>query len=49
MFGGYEIDAITNGVHAGEWTSPPFRRLFDRYLPGWEGQQQFALCASDSC
>jgi glycogen phosphorylase len=36
MFGGYEIDAITNGVHAGEWTSPPFRDLFDRYLPGWE-------------
>lgn len=36
MFGGYEIDAITNGIHAGEWTSPPFRNLFDRFLPGWD-------------
>jgi starch phosphorylase len=35
LFGGYAIDAITNGVHAGTWTSEPFRALFDRYIPGW--------------
>lgn len=36
MFDGYEIDSITNGVHLPSWTSPPFKELFDRYIPGWE-------------
>lgn len=35
MFGGYHIDAITNGVHAATWVSEPFRVLFDRYIPSW--------------
>jgi starch phosphorylase len=35
MFPGYRVDAITNGVHAVTWTSPPFRSLFDRAIPGW--------------
>jgi len=35
MFPDYPIDAITNGVHAGTWTSPAFRRLFDRRIPEW--------------
>ncbi|MBI3050452.1 MAG: alpha-glucan family phosphorylase [Acidobacteria bacterium] len=35
MFGGYHIDAITNGVHAAGWVSEPFRALFDRHIPGW--------------
>jgi len=35
MFPGYQIGAITNGVHAGMWTSQPFQHLFDRYMPGW--------------
>jgi starch phosphorylase len=35
MFPDYPIDAITNGVHAGTWTSPAFRRLFDRRVPEW--------------
>jgi starch phosphorylase len=34
MSAGYEIDSITNGVHAANWTSPPFRRLNERYIPG---------------
>lgn len=42
MFAGYEIDAITNGVHAATWTSKPFRDLFDRYIPGWR-QDNFSL------
>ena len=33
--GGYDIDSITNGVHAASWTSAPFQALFDRYVPGW--------------
>jgi starch phosphorylase len=35
MFPAYPIDAITNGVHAATWTSPPFRALFDAHLHGW--------------
>lgn len=35
MFPDYEIHAVTNGVHAQTWTSPPFRELFDSHLPGW--------------
>ncbi|MFW6080135.1 MAG: alpha-glucan family phosphorylase, partial [Gemmatimonadota bacterium] len=35
MFPEFAIDAITNGVHARSWTSPPFRALFDRHIPAW--------------
>jgi starch phosphorylase len=35
MFPDYPIDAITNGVHAGTWVSPPFQRLLDRRIPEW--------------
>ena len=35
MFPGADIEAITNGVHAGTWTSLPFQQLFDRYIPSW--------------
>src|SRR5438876_935480 len=33
MFPEVPIEAITNGVHAGTWTCPAFRQLFDRYIP----------------
>ncbi len=42
MFGGYTIDAITNGIHAATWSSPPFQDLFDRHFPGWR-QDNFSL------
>lgn len=42
MFAEYEIDAITNGVHAATWASPPFQQLYDRYIPGWK-QDNFSL------
>jgi starch phosphorylase len=42
MFGGYVVDAITNGVHVERWTSEPFRTLFDRRIPGWR-QDNFSL------
>ena len=35
MFPGVPIEAITNGVHAGTWTAPAFREIFDRYIPTW--------------
>ncbi len=35
MFPRYPMNAITNGVHAFTWTSPPFRNLYDRRIPEW--------------
>jgi glycogen phosphorylase len=35
MFPEYDIDAITNGVHAVTWTSAPFYALYDRVMPEW--------------
>ena len=35
MFPRYAIDSITNGVHAATWTAPPFRNLYDRFIPEW--------------
>ncbi len=35
MFAGYEIHAVTNGVHSFTWTGESFRRIFDQHLPGW--------------
>ena len=42
MFAHYVVDAITNGVHAATWTSPPFQTLFDQYIPGWR-EDNFSL------
>lgn len=36
MYPRYPIRAITNGVHAVTWTSPPFRELFNRHIPEWQ-------------
>jgi starch phosphorylase len=47
MFTGYQIDAITNGVHAGTWTAPPFQDLFDRHIPDWR-QDNFSLRHAES-
>ncbi|MBU0518899.1 alpha-glucan family phosphorylase [bacterium] len=42
MFADYTIDSITNGVHAATWTSEPFQRLYDKYIPGWK-EDNFSL------
>jgi len=42
MFLGYPINAITNGVHASTWTSPPFQALYDQHIPEWR-QDNFYL------
>lgn len=47
MFGEYQIDAITNGVHAATWISAPFQQLFDRYIPDWR-QDNFSLRYAES-
>lgn len=35
MFPGYQVHAVTNGVHPFSWTAQSFVDLYDRYLPGW--------------
>jgi starch phosphorylase len=40
MFPGYEISAITNGVHSYTWTCESFKRLYDTYLPGWANEPE---------
>lgn len=40
MFPGYEIHAITNGVHSYTWTCESFKRLYDKYLPGWANEPE---------
>lgn len=42
MYRPFEVDSITNGVHALRWTSKPFRDLYDEYIPGWR-MDNFAL------
>jgi starch phosphorylase len=40
MFPGYQIHAITNGVHSYTWTCDSFKRLYDKYLPGWANEPE---------
>jgi starch phosphorylase len=40
MFPDAEVLGITNGVHAVRWTSPPFAKLFDSFLPGWRERSE---------
>jgi starch phosphorylase len=35
MFPNYPINSITNGVHALTWTSEPYKKLFDSWIPEW--------------
>jgi starch phosphorylase len=42
IFAGYDIDAITNGVHGATWAAAPLARLYDQYIPGWR-QDNFSL------
>ena len=40
MFPGYQINAITNGVHSYTWTCESFKRIYDKYLPGWANEPE---------
>jgi starch phosphorylase len=35
LFPGFEIHAITNGIHPFTWASPYMMAVYDKYLPGW--------------
>ena len=43
MFRGYDIHAITNGVHPHTWTCASFRRVYDKYIPGWANEPELLV------
>ncbi len=43
LFPGFEIHAITNGIHPFTWCSPFFVNLFDKYLPGWANEPELLV------
>jgi starch phosphorylase len=45
MFPGYEINAITNGIHSYTWTCESFRNLYDKYFPGWANEPDLLVRA----
>ncbi len=45
LFPGYIIRAVTNGIHPFTWTHPAFRRLYDKYIPGWSNEPELLVRA----
>ncbi|WP_432822694.1 alpha-glucan family phosphorylase [Trichloromonas sp.] len=43
LFPGFEIHAITNGIHTFTWASPYFVSLFDKYIPGWAHEPELLV------
>ena len=40
---GFEIQAITNGIHSFTWTCSHFRELYDKYLEGWANEPELLV------
>lgn len=45
MFPGYDIRAITNGVHLPTWAHPSMRALFDEHFAGWAHEPEMMVRA----
>jgi len=43
LFPGYEIHAITNGVHSYTWTCNSFKQLYDKYIPSWANEPELLV------
>lgn len=41
MFPEFEIDSITNGVHAPTWVSDPIQKMLDDFVPSWRRDMLF--------
>jgi len=48
MYPGYQVHAITNGVHPFQWTSDSFIHVYDTHLPGWCHEPEL-LVRADCC
>jgi len=40
LFPGYEINAITNGVHSFTWTCEGMKQIYDKYISGWANEPE---------
>jgi glycogen phosphorylase len=47
MFPEFEIDSITNGVHAPTWVSEPMQHLLDERIPAWRRDNLYLRNAID--
>jgi starch phosphorylase len=45
MFPGYQVHAVTNGVHVGTWTHDAFARLYDKNFPHWQHEPEILVRA----
>ena len=45
MFPGYDIRAITNGVHLPTWAHPAMRDLFNQHFPSWAFEPEMMVRA----
>ncbi|NOR50328.1 MAG: alpha-glucan family phosphorylase [Desulfuromonadales bacterium] len=43
LFPGFEIHAITNGIHPFTWATPYLMPLYDKYLPGWANEPELLV------
>jgi starch phosphorylase len=43
IYPGYRIHAVTNGIHSFTWTCPSFRKLYDKYIPGWANEPEMLV------
>jgi len=47
MFPQYQIDAITNGVHAPTWIAEPVQQMLDAHIPAWRRDNLYLRNAID--
>lgn len=47
LFPGYEINAITNGVHSFTWVCESMARVYDKYIPGWANEPELFVRAEN--
>ena len=45
MFPGYQVHAITNGVHPLTWAAESFIKLYNSYIPGWHHEPELLIRA----
>ena len=47
MFPEFQIDSITNGVHAATWISEPIQQMLDTHIPAWRRDNLYLRNAID--
>jgi glycogen phosphorylase len=41
MYPDYQVNSITNGVHAVTWAADSFQQLYDKYIPEWRRDNNY--------